>query len=151
LKRVQDPEVSSAKLDWKDFEAYVESVFSSFGFRTERNARLRKPRAEIDLVASRNSLAFAVDCKHWKRTVGYSSMLEISRRQIARAKRLIDIREVDRIVPIVITLHDESLYVLDNGVPIVPIHKISDFILNWEQGMENILVLASSSKQESLP
>ena len=69
-------------------------------------------------------------------------MLEISRRQIARAKRLIDIREVDRIVPIVITLHDESLYVLDNGVPIVPIHKISDFILNWEQGMENILVLA---------
>ena len=137
----RDPEAESKDLNWKEFEAFVESAFLSFGYKTERNARLRKPRAEIDLIATKTGLAFAVDCKHWKRTIGYSGMLAISNRQMVRASRLVGERSM-RVIPLVVTLHDESLRILENGVPIVPIHKISDFILNWENSSDDISVLS---------
>ena len=139
--RSADPESIGKGLDWKEFETFVESAFLSFGFKTEKNARLRKPRAEIDLIASKNGIVFAVDCKHWKRTVGYGAMLAIGNRQLMRAKRLVSKVE-SRIIPLVVTLHDESLRILDNGVPIVPIHKISDFILNWEDSSNEISILS---------
>lgn len=136
----KDPESIGKGLDWKEFESFVESAFLSFGFKTKRNARLRKPRAEIDLVASKGNLSFAVDCKHWKRTVGYSSMLSISMRQLNRARRLVE--NGNLVIPLVVTLHDESLHILENGVPIVPIHRISDFVLNWENSKDEIAVLS---------
>ncbi len=144
-----DPESLGKDLDWKEFETFVESAFLSFGFKTEKNARLRKPRAEIDLIASKNGLAFAVDCKHWKRTVGYGAMLSISNRQLIRAKRLLGKME-SRIIPMVVTLHDESLRILENGVPIVPVHKISDFILNWEESSHQISVLSVKEEETNL-
>jgi Holliday junction resolvase-like predicted endonuclease len=140
-----EPERFSSRLDWKKFEEYVESAFASFGYKTQRNFRLKKPRAEIDLVASKGTVAFAVDCKHWKRTAGRATMLGVSKRQLARAKRYLREMKKWSIVPIVVTLHDEYLYILENGVPIVPIHRISDFILNWEQARDEILILGSNS------
>lgn len=140
----------SSNLDWKEFESYAESAFSAFGFKTQRNVRFRKPRAEIDLVASKSGTAFAVDCKHWKRTVGHASMLGISNRQLTRAKRLLEEGNDRRVIPVVVTLRDESLYILENGVPVVPIHRISDFILNWENALGEIVVLHSESKQKKL-
>ncbi|MCL5068437.1 MAG: restriction endonuclease [Thaumarchaeota archaeon] len=47
-----------------------EQAFASFGFETIKNFRMKKPTMEIDLLATKQDLAFAVDCKHWKRTVG---------------------------------------------------------------------------------
>ncbi len=142
-----DPEAFGAKLDWKDFEEFAESAFLAFGFETRRNVRFRKPRAEIDLVASKNGLVFAADCKHWKRTVGHASMLAISERQKARAKRLVQDEKNLNVIPVVITLHDESLRILENGVPIIPIHKISDFLLNWEESVRAIAILSNKSKK----
>ncbi len=122
----------SSSLDWREFEKLAESVFKSFGFVTIRNYRLRKPKAEIDLLATRSTTAFVVDCKHLKRTVGRAAMLEISERQIERAQRVIQLEDIRKAIPVILTLHDEFLQILENGTPIVPIQKISDFILNWE-------------------
>ena len=149
LGKKKDLEAYSSFLNWKEFEEHVERIFRSFDFLTRRNTRFRKPRAEIDLVALKNNLTFAVDCKHWKRTVGHSSMNAISNRQLLRAQRLVDRHRHVKVIPMIVTLHDESLHILENGVPIVPIHKVSDFILNWEEARDRILIL-SEPTQEAL-
>jgi len=71
-------------------------------------------------------------------------MIGISERQIKRTQRVVGLENIQRAIPIILTLHDESLQVLDNGTPIVPIHKVSDFILNWEVAPE-IKVISKQS------
>jgi hypothetical protein len=103
---------------------------------------------ELDLVASRGKdLAFAVDCKHWRRTVGQASMTKISERQLMRARRLAAEGLYERVVPVILTWRDESLFILRNRIPIVPIHSLQDFILNWEQSDEPILVIEGKPSQ----
>ena len=137
MKSVElDTETFSASLDWKQFEGLAEFAFKSFGFQTYKNHRIKKPRQEIDLLAVSNKLAFAVDCKHWKRTVGYSTMLRVAERQIERCEILLESGQFQKIVPVILTWRDERLVVLQNGVPIVPIHKLSSFILNWDSSTD---------------
>ena len=59
-------------------------------------------------------------------------MNRISERQIKRARRIVQLENIQKVIPVILTLHDESLQILENGTPIVPIQKISDFVLNWE-------------------
>ena len=59
-------------------------------------------------------------------------MLAIAQKQIKRCERLLESIGVETIVPVILTWHDEQLQVLENGVAIVPIQKISDFFLNWD-------------------
>jgi len=141
-----DTETFSSKLDWKQFEGLAELAFRSFGYKTIKNFRIKKPRVEIDLVASSGKLGFAVDCKHWKRTVGMATMINISERQMKRSELLLGtVQELEKIIPVILTLHDEQLTILPNGVPIVPIQKISDFILNWDSSMNGIRTIENSS------
>ena len=144
-----DVEGTSSKLHWEEFEAFAERAFTNFGFETTRNHRFLKPRMEIDLFARKDRFAFAVDCKHWKRTVGFRTMLEVGERQIMRSQRLLESPSVDRVVPLVLTLHDEMLHILENGVAIVPIQKLSDFIMNWESSREKILVIERRGEYQS--
>ena len=127
-----DPETLSATLTWQEFEILAENAFQSLGFKTTRNFRIKKPRTEIDLLAWHNRTLFAIDCKHWKRTVGYSTMTKIGEKQISRCQNYLDSSKFDNIIPLILTWHDESLSILENGVPIVPIYKISDFVLNFD-------------------
>ena len=137
-------------MSWKEFEAFVESAFGAFGYATERNARFRKPRAEIDIVCTRGGIAFSIDCKHWKRTVGHSSMLGISERQLKRCSRVAERVGISKVIPLVVTLKDESLRILENGVAIVPVHRLSDFILNWEEASDQLRVIEPSDSQLTL-
>ncbi|MHB1908980.1 MAG: restriction endonuclease [Nitrososphaerales archaeon] len=147
MPREPDKERFGAILDWKQFECFAELEFRSFGYETIRNFRVKKPRLEIDLLARSNKMAFAVDCKHWKRTVGHSTMLSISNKQIDRCRKVVSLGLVEKLIPVVLTLHDECLLVLENGVPIVPIQKISDFVLNWDSSC----VIEITNKEVSSP
>jgi Holliday junction resolvase-like predicted endonuclease len=137
--RAPDPEEQSSKLDWRQFELFAKRAFESMGFDTRTNYRLKRPVMEIDLLASRGCLAFSVDCKHWKRTVGNSTMERVAARQVERSRRLTD--DYYRVIPVVLTWRDEMLEILESGVPVVPIHKLEDFLLNWESD-ERILVIS---------
>src|SRR5487761_747642 len=136
-----DVESFCSELDWKQFEALTRRAFESFGFNVECNYRLKKPRIEVDVLALRNGRGFAVDCKHWKRTAG-GSMLGVAEKQIERAKRLIRRKELKEVVPLIVTWHEETVRVLENGVPVVPIQKLADFILNFEPSAERMLVIS---------
>jgi hypothetical protein len=151
VRRSPDPERIASDQNWIEFEGFSNRIFSSFGFKTLRNYRMKKPRMEIDLVAFGNGLSFAVDCKHWKRTVGPASMTKIAEKQVIRARRMALDGQFGRVIPVILTWRDESLYVLDSGVPIVPIHRLSDFILNWEESGTPIVVFEPESTQKVLP
>ncbi len=145
-KKELDTEAFSSKLDWKQFEGLAELAFRTFGYKTIKNFRIKKPRVEIDLVATSSKIGFAVDCKHWKRTVGMATMINISERQIKRSELVLaTIQEMERIIPVILTLHDEQLTVLPNGVPVVPVQKISDFILNWDSPTNGVRTINKSS------
>jgi Holliday junction resolvase-like predicted endonuclease len=127
-----DAEAFSTFLDWKQFEGLAELALRSFGYKTVKNYRLKKPAQEIDLLAVSGKVAFGIDCKHWKRTVGQATMLTVAEKQVKRCERLIETESINRIIPVILTWRDEQLRILENGVAVVPIQKISDFILNWE-------------------
>ena len=137
-------------MSWKEFEAFSHRIFESSGFETRKNFRLRKPSAEIDILAIRVDFAFAIDCKHWKRTVGNASMTKIAERQIARAMRLLQLGELQKVAPMILTWRDEMLYLLANRVPVVPIRRLPDFLLNYEASMTPILTISSSDRQQRL-
>lgn len=145
-----DSEAFSSTLDWKQFEGLAELAFRSFGYHTIKNYRLTKPRLEIDLVATSTKVGFGIDCKHWKRTVGQATMLAIAQKQIKRCERLLESIGVETIVPVILTWHDEQLQVLENGVAVVPIQKISDFFLNWDSSGVIRVVKKSRAYQKKL-
>jgi hypothetical protein len=145
-----DLESIGLKQDWREFEAFVDKVFVSFGFHTTRNFRLKKPAMEIDLIATKNGIAFAIDCKHWMRTVGYGSMSRVSAMQITRAKRVLETGFWGKIIPVIMTLRDESLFILENGVPVVPVSKLFDFLLNWEESADSLLSLSGFITQAKI-
>ncbi len=139
-----DVEAESSKIKWREFEAFAESFFRESGFETFRNYRLKKPRLEIDLLAVKNARGFAADCKHWRRTVGLSVMSAIASKQAERCSKAVKhdtICPARSLIPIVLTLHDEMLQFVGEGVAIVPIRKLRDFLLNWEAFKEDMLVI----------
>jgi Holliday junction resolvase-like predicted endonuclease len=138
MMRAVDPEALSSSLTWQEFECLAEDAFKSLGFSTAKNFRIKSPRTEIDLLARQLKTVFAVDCKHWKRTVGYATMNRVADRQVERCKRYLKISDDVLAIPVILTWHDENLRILKSGVPIVPINKISDFVLNWESASQSI-------------
>jgi hypothetical protein len=140
-----DPEDLGSQIDWKQFESLTKFAFESLGYKVTSNYRSKKPRIEIDILALRNRSGFSVDCKHWRRTVGSSVMESISDKQIVRSKIALKKEKLEQLVPLIVTLHDEGLKILHNGVPIVPISKLSNFALDWEADSSNILKIKSGS------
>lgn len=140
-----DIEQVSTYLSWKDFEKLASEVLRSFGYRTWTNVRFAKPRMEIDVVGtSSDGFTIAVDCKHWKRS-NLSSISNFSKKQAARAERLIKYEKtISQVVPVMLTLHAESVRFI-NAVPLVPIHKFRSFIMDVKGFLPEIYVVASAS------
>lgn len=124
-----DIEQASRHLSWRDFEKLASEVLASFGYRTQTNVRLIKPRMEIDVVGTSSGLAIAVDCKHWRRN-NLSLIAAFSEKQVARVERLLkhDSR-ILQAVPVIMTLHAESVRFVE-GVPVVPVHKFKSFVMD---------------------
>ncbi len=145
-----DVERIASRQTWDEFESFTDRAFQSLGFQTTRNLRLKKPRMQIDLLASRNGTTFVIDCKHWKRTAGKGSMLRVAKKQLSRADRMAENGVFGRLVPMILTWRDEAIFVLENGVPVVPIHRLTDFVLNWDRADSHVLVLKSEVQQKIL-
>jgi hypothetical protein len=143
LQMSGDIEQISRYLSWKDFEKLASEVLRSFGYRTQTNVRLVKPRMEIDVVGtSIDGFTIAVDCKHWKRG-NLSSISNFSQKQAARSERLLKYdRTISQVVPVMLTLHAESVMFVGK-VPLVPIHRFRSFIIDVKGFLPEIYVAAS--------
>lgn len=134
-----DIEQISMNLSWRDFEKLASEVLGSLGYRTQTNVQLTKPRMEIDVVGVNSGFAIAVDCKHWKRS-NLSSIANFSKRQAARAERLLGHDgKISQAVPVIMTLHAESV-VFAGGVPVVPVHKFRSFVIDVKGFLPEIYV-----------
>ena len=125
-------EAVSKYLTWKDFEGFCSNILRAKGYRVRENIYLKKPRAQIDVLGVSDRISLAVDCKHWTRTPGYSSLGKLVEAQKARASRLHD--TLDRIGPIataILTLVDQGARFVDGGA-VVPIFAFPDFLDNIE-------------------
>ena len=137
LREEQDVEELLSKFDWKDFEAAVAEIFEQNGFDTENNVRFSKERRyEIDVVARKLGDTFCVDCKHWatpkcKRAAAKRAALA----QSDRAAAFKDFEGGKDIYPLIVTLLDEDVK-FEGGIPIVPVWKLNDFLLNIEDMRE---------------
>jgi Restriction endonuclease len=143
LKIRADIEQVSTYLSWKDFEKLASELLRSFGYYTRTNLRISKPRMEIDVVGTgSDGFAIAVDCKHWKRS-NLSSISNFCKKQAARANRLIEHdKNVSHVVPVVLTLHTESVSFIDR-VPLVPIHKFRSFIVDIKGFLPEMYVVSA--------
>jgi hypothetical protein len=139
LQKGCDIEHVARHLSWKDFEKLASEILMSFGYRTRTNVHLTKPRMEIDVVGVSSRFAIAVDCKHWKRS-SLSSMSGFSRKQAARAERLLKGNgRISLAVPVIMTLHAESVKFI-GGVPVVPVHKFKSFVMEVKGFLPEIYV-----------
>ena len=126
----------SRYIDWKDFEGLVAEILDSKHFDVLRNFRMKKPTAEIDVVATRLGIALLIDCKHWKR-MNHSVLDTIVRKQTERVKHYVSNMKDTIGVPVIVTLYQEETSFI-NRVPIVPILQFSSFIDEFYGSLEEI-------------
>jgi hypothetical protein len=126
----EDIERVSKSLTWRDFERFCSGILRARGYTVRQNIYLRKPRAQIDVFGISDGISIAVDCKHWARAAGYSSLAKQVQAQKARAARLRE--SLDRIGPIasiILVLVDQGARFVDGGA-IVPVFAFGDFLDN---------------------
>lgn len=130
----------SSRLSWRDFEQLASAALSSAGYRTRTNVRYVKPRMEIDVVGVMGSFALVMDCKHWMRT-NRSSVAEYCKKQAARTDRFVNAeRRVKKAVPVILTLHAESVKFVD-GIPVVPIAQLHSFLQEIQAYLQEMRVI----------
>ena len=132
LRAGAPPEEIAKILDWKEFEGFCASLLRARGFRVEENVTMRKPRVQVDLLARSSTVALVIDCKHWGRTVGPSTLGTVAEAQAKRADRLRGrLDQIEPMVVVIVVLSNEATRYV-NGAAIVPIFALADFAGNVE-------------------
>jgi len=126
----------SIHLDWKDFEGLTAEILQSKNFSIIKNLVLTKPRMEIDVVGINHGVALLIDCKHWKK-LSTSSLNDIVRKQVERAKHYVSKTKGAIAVPAIVTLYQEEIRFIDK-VPIIPILQFSSFVDEFYGNLEEV-------------
>jgi hypothetical protein len=125
-------------LSWRDFERFCSSILRARGFRVRENITLKKPRAQIDILAVSGRACLAIDCKHWAHSVGYSDLTKLVEAQKARARRLRDtLDNLGPIATVILVLVDQGARLVSGGA-VVPIFTVGDFLNNLDGYRENL-------------
>ncbi len=136
-----DIERVTSFLHWKEFEDMAAVAFEKNGYKVHKRLRFRHcgRRWEIDLIALKRPIIVSVDCKHWQRGLGPSSLKRIAVEQARRTRALAEslpspsIRiecanwDKPKFVPSVLSLVP-CRFKFHENVPIVPILQLQDFL-----------------------
>jgi hypothetical protein len=123
------PEEEAARsLTWKDFEGFCAQLLRASGYAVRDNVYLSRPRAQVDLVAIGPHFVINLDCKHWKRAASHSALEDFALAQLGRSRLLR--RRLDDPKPIisVILSLSESAGSFVEGVAVVPLRTLRDFL-----------------------
>lgn len=132
----------SKLLSWKDFERFASEILLNSGFHTKNNVRFTKPRAEIDIVATKAQLSLSIDCKHWANN-GQTGLLVHTQKQIQRTQRLLGSPfEFRKAVPVLLTIYPVHRPCYSNLVPIVAINKFQGFVNEIEFNLDKVLCIS---------
>jgi len=128
--RGEDIERVSKSLTWRDFERFCSGILRPRGYRVRQNIYLKKPRTQIDVFGISDSISIAVDCKHWARAAGYSTLAKQVEAQKARTTRLHEsLDNIGPIASVILVLVDQGARFVAGGA-IVPVFAFGDFLDN---------------------
>lgn len=136
-----DIEKVCRNLSWKEFEDVAVIAFQTYGYSTIKHFRFRYENKmwEIDVLAIKGRIAACVDCKRWMKRLTESTMSRMVKAQIERVKALSKILPRARetlvfpaegkilLLPVILSLVPASSKFY-NGVPIVPILQLQNFL-----------------------
>jgi Holliday junction resolvase-like predicted endonuclease len=160
LKSGADLERVSDLLKWKEFEGMAAFALENNGYLVQRNVRFKHGgrRWEIDVVGLRKPLVICMDCKHWHHRLCESMAKKIVKEQVARvnalaislpnpAIRIVPAIDNDyKFLPVVLSLIvDESKFF--EGVPIVPILQLQDFLNHLPTCTDSLFCINSNSAE----
>ncbi len=155
---VGDLEHWSSKMDWRDFEALVSRIFREYEYKTFLRVRVQASgRAlEFDVIAYKRPKLLLIEVKRWRRNIGIQN--EVMRhlekanaiaKNVEVLMRRLGLRDSElHVIPALITLRRGSLLVL-NGVPIVPITALRDFIDWIERTIDGLYVVKVRASRDS--
>ena len=140
-----DVETVSKAAGWQEFEQLAESLLKAQGYTTRRHFRYSSlnRRHEVDVVALKKPCLLSVECKRWKRSWQPSGIRKIVASHLVRTHSLSEILHDHRetlclgdwrttyILPIILMLGETPSRV-EKGVPIVPIHRFKDFLIDLD-------------------
>lgn len=136
---------------WRDFEKLCALILERNGYRTLTNFRfeIRDARYEIDVIAFSKPRVLTIDCKRWTRlresSTRKAALLQRERGvAFSRALQTLKLLQHEvkgwdeaRIIPVLVNIH-ESPFKLHEGIPIVPINKLSVFLNELDVYEEDI-------------
>ena len=129
--RIQPEEVSRL-LSWQEFERLAGALFRAAGYQVSENVYLRKPRAQIDLIATGPSMTLSVDCKHYKRESAPSVLVKFAKAQLERSELLRRKTPDDRPIASVILSMSEPEGRFVEGVAVVPVRTLRSFLMTLD-------------------
>ncbi|MDA4116169.1 MAG: NERD domain-containing protein [Thaumarchaeota archaeon] len=138
LARISSDLAAVARLlGWNEFEDFCASVIAAAGYHVRVNVRLKKPTRQIDIVAESPSMVIAIDCKHWKRTLGEAGLLALAAAQQERTRLLKRYSGSDKDhLPVVLTMLDSEVREV-MGVAVVPLGALRDFLASISRFDDN--------------
>lgn len=128
MKLKVQPEEVSRLLSWREFEELAGALLRASGFEIRQNVFLTKPRAQIDVIAYGTSMVLSVDCKHYRREQGPSSLGRVARAQLKRSSFLRTKMKDPRAIASVILSMSEPEGRFVDGVAVVPIRTLRNFL-----------------------
>lgn len=146
------PDRFSFYIEWNEFEQYVSQLLMELGWDVYTNySHTRTDRFQIDVIAFNEllKLSLFVECKHWKRAsrvrLDIDKVVEEHKKRVEKYLRncewvsikITKLRNAKHILPVIIILFDLPIKVF-NGVPIVPIYKVIDFVMNIDSYIDTL-------------
>jgi len=146
-----DVEGVSGFLCWQEFESIAATALRNNGYVVLQNLRFKNAarKWEIDVVGCRKPLVVCLDCKDWHHALSPSAIRRIAEAQVERARALSDaLPNVSigiecakwsraKFVPAILALLP-GRFKFCNGVPIVPVLQLQDFLNQLPLELESL-------------
>ena len=158
-------------IDYNGFEVLIKEILSAHNyyciknFRFSDNSNLKtktsQKRYEVDIIALYLKYILFIDAKQWRRRDSYRSLSKAANLQCRRARVLKNNPEVLGdliqkllgkglnfkvklpllIIPIMITLEDNSIKINESQIPLVSIYELNSFIHELHDNLEYFEVI----------
>ncbi|MFX1278171.1 MAG: hypothetical protein ACFFA3_02070 [Promethearchaeota archaeon] len=152
-------------LDYNGFEALVKEILSrnnchtTCNFRFSESSKLTdksQSRYEIDVIGIYRKYILIIDAKQWKHKDSYSAISKAANLQLERVKALkrnpesffklvtsilgnnVEIKKYLPyvLIPIVVTLEENSIKFNENHIPLVSIYEFNSFLQEFQNNLQ---------------
>lgn len=131
IKTIQDLESLSQSMKWQWFEKLVAWIFGQNGFEAKTGVvETAKGKRQYDVVAKKFDTIFLVECKKRKKSSA-SAIKKAVEDHMERCLIYKTLHKEKEVIPVLVTLLEEDIRI-HNGIPIVPIGKLNQFLNSWE-------------------